>query len=466
MTPSLRSPPLPARGGIGIIRLSGSLARFIAEPILRIPRPLAAGQARFAELVDPSSLVPGHTPVVLDQAVVTFFAAPHSYTSDDVVEISLHGSRVLLQAVLQYALSQGARLAEPGEFTQRAFLSGRLDLTRAEAVRDLIDASTLHQARVAAAQLGGSVSKSIAPIKSSLITLIATLEAGIDFAEDDLETLPSNELLRRLDGILQSPMSSFGLLLLVARLEKVSSSLWQVKPNAGKSSLFNRLLGQNRAIVTAQPGTTRDPITERFAVAGIPVELIDTAGLRELTENATNEAEIAGIERARFTIAEAHHVLLVVDAMTIGLIKPELLAESRATLGSLSDRPFTIVLNKTDLLTPEQHDRVAKMMPQAVLVSATRGNGIEQLRSSLEGSLVAEPPSAEATLVTSVRQQNSIANAHASVAKACLAIHHSTPHEMILLDLYAALGVLDELTGDTTSNDVLNLVFSTFCIGK
>ena len=420
----------PGRGGIGIIRFSGPLALQLAEPILRSKRPLTPGQARYAELLDPASLDADRVPIVLDQAVVTFFQAPHSYTSEDVVEISLHGSPVLLETVLRYALANGARLAEPGEFTQRAFLSGRLDLTRAEAVRDLIDSSTLHQARVAAAQLSGSISKTITPVKRHLIALIAGLEAGIDFAEDDLDTMSANEISTRIEPVmasLQSLAETFdhgrtvkeGFLVALAG-----------RPNAGKSSLFNRLLGRNRAIVTAQPGTARDPISEHLAVAGIPVELIDTAGLRDLSDDAAHEAERAGIDRTRSSIAEAHHILLIVDGTAINFSALALPTHDAETLASLSGRPVTIVLNKTDLLSPEQQEILAETFRSAVLVSALSGQGLDRLRSLLERVLVAEPPSSEATLVTNVRQQNAIARALAALRQAYEGTP-STPHEML-----------------------------------
>ncbi len=269
----------PGRGGIGIIRLSGPAARTIAEPLLKLRHPLAPAQARFAEIIDST----GET---LDEAVVTFFEKPHSYTSEDIVEIAAHGSPVLLDHILRQCIASGARLAEPGEFTQRAFLSGRLDLTQAEAVSDLIDATTLHQARIAAQQLGGSLSRQITPIKQQLIALIAALEAGIDFAEDDIDTLPANQITAQIAEI-QAPLAALEKTFSYGRLVRDGFTLAIVgRPNAGKSSLFNRLIERDRAIVTASPGTTRDLITERVSLQGIPVELIDTAGLRDIHQRS------------------------------------------------------------------------------------------------------------------------------------------------------------------------------------
>ena len=441
------------------------MALAITAPIVRNKRPLTPGQARFAELLDPASLGTDQKPTVLDQAVVTFFQAPHSYTSEDVVEISLHGSPVLLDTVLRYALSKGARLAEPGEFTQRAFLSGRFDLTRAEAVRDLIDSSTLHQARIAAAQLSGSISKMITPVKRQLVTLIAALEAGIDFAEDDLDTMPTEEVSKQLNQVavpLQELTATFELGRTVKEGFLVALA---GQPNAGKSSLFNRLLGRNRAIVTAQPGTTRDPVSEHLSVAGIPVELIDTAGLRELSDDAVHEAERAGIDRTRSSLAEAHHVLLIVDSTAVDHPIPVLPVHDAETLAGLTGRLVTVILNKADLLSQAQLESMAEAFPDAVLVSALRGEGIDRLRAVLERVLVVEAPSAEATLVTSVRQQDAISRAVASLRQAYKGVG-SVPHEMLLLDLYEALRSLDELTGDTTPDSILNEIFSTFCIGK
>ncbi|HEX8713902.1 MAG TPA: GTPase, partial [Terracidiphilus sp.] len=262
----------PGRGGIGIVRLSGPQSASIAAQLVCLRHPLEHARARLADVLD------GAEAARIDEAVVTFFQAPNSYTSEDLVEIAAHGSPVVLELLLRRAVSLGARLAEPGEFTQRAFLSGRLDLTQAEAVRDLIEAQTLTQARQAAGQMGGGLSRRIAPLKQSLLELIALLEAGIDFAEDDIDVTPQTEIAKRIAEItpaLRALEASF------ARGRLVHDGLTLAivgRPNVGKSSLFNRLVERDRAIVTSTPGTTRDLVTERISLQGIPLELVDTAG--------------------------------------------------------------------------------------------------------------------------------------------------------------------------------------------
>jgi tRNA modification GTPase len=265
----------PGRGGIGIVRLSGPDAERIAAELVVLGQPLEHGRLRLAEVLDADG---GER---IDEAVVTLFKAPHSYTAEDVVEIAAHGSPVVLELLLRRALELGARLAEPGEFTQRAYLAGRLDLTQAEAVRDLIEAQTLAQARLAASQMGGALSRRVAPVKESLVELIALLEAGIDFGEDDIDVAPQAEIAQRL-GELTPPLLSLEASFARGRIVHDGLTLAIVgRPNAGKSSLFNRLVERERAIVTATPGTTRDLVTERIALDGIPIELVDTAGLRE-----------------------------------------------------------------------------------------------------------------------------------------------------------------------------------------
>jgi tRNA modification GTPase len=447
----------PGRGGIGIVRLSGPAARTIAEPLLRLRHPLAPAQARFAEVLDIA------THEALDEAVVTYFAAPHSYTSEDVVEIAAHGSPVLLDYVLRQFIAVGARLAEPGEFTHRAFLSGRLDLTQAEAVHDLIEANTLHQARIAARQLGGSLSRLVTPIKEKLIALIAALEAGIDFAEDDIDLLPDNEIVSQIESI-HASLSALEQTFAYGRIVRDGFTLAIIgRPNAGKSSLFNRLVQRDRAIVTATPGTTRDTVTERISLEGIPVELIDTAGLRDSADapqgsaKLLDEAESIGITKSREAMAEADVLLLVLDATT------PLHPEDKAIIAASSTRPFLVAINKRDLAPTTFTHQVTEA---TVETSALTGAGISELRHAIFTLITANAPSSETALLTNLRQQQAVTTALAALAQAQRAVAATIPHEMILLDLYAALHALDALTGTTTTDDILHLIFSKFCIGK
>jgi tRNA modification GTPase len=458
----------PGRGGIGIVRLSGAEARRIAESILRLRHPLAHAQTRLAGIFEPAGQ-DGEARAKLDEAVVTYFAAPHSYTGEDVVEIAAHGSPVILEALVGYALSEGARLAYPGEFTERAFLSGRIDLTQAEAVRDLIEAQTLYQAKVAAEQMEGALSGRIKPVKQQLVELIALLEAGIDFAEDDIEVAPAAAILARLAAArvaLEPIAASF----LHGRIVHSGLTLAIVgRPNAGKSSLFNRLVERERAIVTAAPGTTRDLVTERVSLGGIPVELVDTAGLRE----AEDEAEQMGIQKSREALAGADMVLLIFDATETPL--PEELELLRA----LEHRPAIVVENKIDL--PRALPRITASTITAGTITANTGTGtllpvmrtsamtgagIGELKAQMLAMVCGAHGERESGMLTNLRQSQAVTTALEALSTAEHAVVEKVPHEMLLLDLYGALRQLDSLTGETTADDILNLIFSTFCIGK
>lgn len=438
----------PGRGGIGIVRLSGPRALEIANSLLTLRNPLAHAQARFAEIPDPE------TQTKLDEAVVTFFAGPNSYTGEDLVEIAAHGSPVILDALVRAALRQGARLARPGEFTERAFLSGRMDLTQAEAVRDLIESQTLYQARVAAGQMGGAISRRIQPAKQPLVELIALLEAGIDFAEDDVDVTPDAEIavcIRAVSAPLEALEQSF------ARGRIVHSGLTLAivgRPNVGKSSLFNRLVERERAIVTAMPGTTRDLVTETVSLGGIPVQLVDTAGLRE----AADEAESIGIRKSREALADADAVLVVVEAGV------PLREDEAALIASLEGRRGVIARNKCDLEFAEQP--LPEQALPAVNTSAVTGEGVDSLRAALLELAHNPTGETETGMLTSLRHHEAVKAALEALSRAVHALAEKTPHEMILLDLYAALRQLDSLTGETTADDILNRIFSTFCIGK
>jgi len=444
----------PGRGGIGIVRLSGPQAASIAVQLVRLRRPLEHGRARLADVLDEADEDAGKEAARIDEALVTYFAAPHSYTAEDVVEIAAHGSPVVLDLLLRRALDGGARLAEAGEFTQRAYLAGRLDLTQAEAVRDLIEAQTLTQARQAAGQLGGALSRRVAPLKQALVELIALLEAGIDFAEDDVDETPPEEIERHIDALLP-PLAALEASFARGRIVHDGLTLAIVgRPNAGKSSLFNRLVESDRAIVTATPGTTRDLVTERIVLEGIPLELVDTAGLREGRE----EAEQLGIARSREALADAALVLVVLDATQT------LNEEEHGLLEAVQGRAALVALNKSDLMEahPEPQEVVGVT---ALATSALTGEGIAALRERIV-ALATGGAAAEAGLLTNLRQHQAIAATITALHDAALANASAIPHEMILLDLYRGLWALDSLTGQTTPDDILNLIFSTFCIGK
>lgn len=467
----------PGRGGIGVVRLSGPQAQRIAENMLRVKHELEPGRALFAEVIEPES---GQR---IDEAVVTFFAKPHSYTADDVVEISAHGSPVVLRHIVELATTGGARLAEPGEFTMRAFLNGRIDLTQAEAVRDLIDSQTLYQAKVAAQQLEGALSKRLQPVKKKLVDLIAIMEAGIDFAEDDVAVMTAEEIRQRVNAI-EQPLEQLRASFAFGKIVHEGLTLAIVgRPNVGKSSLFNRLVERERAIVTATPGTTRDLVTETVALGGIPIKLVDTAGIRQ----STDEAESIGIRKSYEALSEADMVLVVLDSTQ------PLTADDHELLRVCESRRAVAVANKSDLLssktasderassghagdtTSSAADGASAMRIDALRVdgrkvfptSALTGEGIEALRAEILAQVSGHSGGEQETgFLTNIRHQRLVEESIASLEAARAAVDRKVPHEMIMLDLYGALRPLDAITGETTTDDILNLIFSSFCIGK
>ena len=442
----------PGRGGIGVVRLSGSESRRIAEPLLRLKRPLETGRAAFGELIDVQ------TGERIDEVVATFFEKPHSYTTEDIVEISAHGSPVVLEYIVEQALARGARVAEPGEFTMRGFLHGRIDLTQAEAVRDLIESQTVFQAKVAAQQLSGALSRRIQPMKKRLVELIALLEAGIDFAEDDVSVLPDQQILTAISAV-RSGLEDLAQSFAYGRVVQEGLTLAIVgRPNVGKSSLFNLLVARERAIVTAIPGTTRDLVTETVSLAGIPIRLVDTAGIR----SAPDEVEEIGIRKSYEALAEADLVLVVSDNTShLHAVEEDRLLE--ATVG----RKRILVRNKSDLQGEGSAAYSSSDHLPQVSTSATSGAGIEDLRqmivSEVGGTSARQQ---ESGFVTNLRQRKLIDDSLSALEPAEQAVHNHIPHEMLLMDLYNSLRPLDAITGETTTDDILNLIFSTFCIGK
>jgi tRNA modification GTPase len=446
----------PGRGGIGVVRISGPRAREIAYPMLRLKHDLEPGRAVFGELIEPVPIdantgnrkPEAGSPTRIDEVVVTYFAGPRSYTTDDIIEIAAHGSPVVLRHIVELCVAAGARLAEPGEFTMRAFLNGRIDLTQAEAVRDLIDSQTLYQAKIAAQQLEGALSRRLQPVKQKLIELIAVLEAGIDFAEDDVSVLPDATILERIAAVLE-PLQQLAASFAYGKIVHQGLTLAIVgRPNVGKSSLFNRLVERERAIVTATPGTTRDLVSETVALGGIPIQLVDTAGIRQ----ALDEAESIGIRKSMEALADADLVLVVLDAS-----RPD---EGAELLRHAEGRPAIVVGNKCDL-------GIAVRYPPLLYASALTGEGITELRAEILRHIGGETGAqAETGFLTNVRHQSLVQESIAALNAASIAVDAEVPHEMLLLDLYSALQPLDAITGATTTDDILNLIFSKFCIGK
>ncbi len=357
----------------------------------------------------------------------------------------------MLRHCLDRAVRAGARLADPGEFTLRAFLNGRIDLPQAEAVRDLIDATTLYQARVAAQQTQGSVSRQLAPVKAQLLELIALLEAGIDFAEDDISVAPASEILRRLEPVIEQT-GALARSFQYGNLVRSGFSLAIVgRPNAGKSSLFNRLLQQDRAIVTEIPGTTRDLVSEVAEFSGIPVRLVDTAGIRDTAE----VIERLGIERSLQAMSDADLTLVVIDGAAGASQDDHELIDKACDQGR-----FLAVANKSDLPNFSAGE-------DQIPVSARTGEGIDRLREAIFETLA--PRGAlemQGGFITSVRQESLLREALVMLEKARGAAEAGIPHELLMLDLYCALHPIDAITGATTADDIINQIFTTFCIGK
>jgi len=442
------STPL-GKSGLGVIRLSGKDSCRITLSLFSAPH--NSLQDRVPVL---GNVFEPRTGEVIDQAVVTYFQAPRSFTREDLVEISCHGSPVILKGVLGLALEAGARLASPGEFTLRAFLRGRIDLVQAEAIRDLIEAQTLFQVKVAQEQLTGSISRRVRPAKEGLVQLIALLEAGIDFAEDDVSVLPEGEIGRRLGDI------EAGLVPLQASfaLGKIVSSGLSIalagRPNVGKSSVFNALLHEDRSIVTEIPGTTRDLVSETTQIQGIPVRLMDTAGIRE----ANDHVEQLGIDRSVEALADADQVLFIVDGS-----EPWTTMDADILL-RLEARSYLLVVNKIDLTQELEEQSLPPRAKSVCRVSAKTGEGIDDLRRALFKEYGLQE--GQGGLVTNLRQEQLIQRALMALDKCQKSLINQMPHEVILLDLYSALKALNALTGETTVEDILDNIFSTFCIGK
>jgi tRNA modification GTPase len=441
----------PGRGGIGVVRVSGPDAARIGGELVGQSTPLEPRRAMFARILDADE----RSEYCLDQVVVTAFAGPRSYTGEDVVEISAHGSPVLLHRIVQRAMAAGARLAEPGEFTLRAYLNGRMDLVQAEAIADLVDAVTPLQARVAMDQLEGTLTEAIRRIDAALFDLSARLEASLDFPDEGFHFIARDHARDEIDLI----QDDVGALIGQGRAGRVVREGRLVaivgRPNAGKSSLFNALVGAARAIVTEIPGTTRDVLTERIDIDGLAITLVDTAGLRE----AGDAIEAEGVARARQARKVAALSVVVLDAGAA-------LTDDDRDLAHENAAASVVVASKSDL--PRQWSAADLGLPADALVevSALSGSGLDLLRARIAAALCGQADLRDPPHISNVRHLALLDEALHALNRAKQAIADGATEELVLVDLGAARRSLEEITGHRSPDDLLAHIFSRFCVGK
>lgn len=444
----------PGRGGIGIVRLSGPHSLAIAHSLSQCE--LTPRRATFATLTSSSG-------DALDDSVVIFYQAPHSFTGEDIIELQCHGSPVQLQVILRECLKAGARQAEPGEFSQRAFLNGKIDLTQAEAIADLIDSGSEAAARGALRSLNGDFSGRVTGLLEALIRLRVFVEAAIDFPEEEVDFIADSDVLEQLDTLAATVEETLAVARRGRALRDGFTLVIAGAPNVGKSSLLNRLAGADAAIVTDVAGTTRDLLREDIVIDGLPLHIVDTAGLRD----ADDQVEKEGIRRARDAMAQADHILLVVDEsrpdqdMSGGL-------PTHLTSALPQGIPVTVVANKIDISNAALSVITggdANKDPMLVRLSARTGEGIDLLREHLKACAgLADGTGSE----FSARQRHIVAledaGKHIVTARRQLADHASA--ELVAEDLRYAQDSLSAVTGEYTSDDLLGAIFSSFCIGK
>ncbi len=451
----------PGEGAIGIVRLSGTRALAIGESCFRRQKPgkWQSHRAYLGFVVDPL------TNTQVDRVVCTQMRAPHSYTGEDVVELSCHGSPAVLRRTLELLLNQGARLAQPGEFTLRAYLNGKLDLAQAEAVMDVVRARTGRGLSLALDQLEGRLSRQVQDLREEVLQLLARLEANIDFSEDDVPSVPAHEVeaaivdaLAALERLLETAQSG-------AMVREGVRAVLVGRPNVGKSSLLNAFLSADRAIVTDIPGTTRDVLEETVDVDGVPLVLADTAGIAATAD----PVEQIGVERSRASLAAARLVILVLDSSMP--LQPEdisVAAEVERLRGANGDQRAIIALNKADrprVLAQEDVAGLLEGIPVA-RTSALAEDGLRELRGLIGETLIRHSPPADSAVVTSLRHQAVLEEARGALCEARQAATEDLPADFVCIGLRAALNALGELTGESATEDLLDRIFGEFCIGK
>ena len=453
------STPL-GEGGIGIVKLSGKDSIQIAEKIFSSPKNKSIKDSR------PNRVIYGYvndplTGKKIDEVLVTVMRSPYSYTKEDVVEINCHGGMITLRRTLELVLKQGARLAEPGEFTKRAYINGRIDLSQAEAVLDLIRSKTDESRRIAIEQLQGGLSKTMTELRDRLTEICVNIEAYMDFPDDEIETASKQDLLDEMKDVgreLQVLLKTYD----EARFFREGLLTAIVgRPNVGKSSLLNALLKRDRAIVTEVPGTTRDVIEEYLNINGLPLRIMDTAGIRDVVDIAERE----GVKRSLRSIENADIVIAIFDR------SEPFKHEDFEVLEKVKNKNTIFVLNKCDLPSAIDQDSISSFIlhpsPFVLDISATRGDGLAELKDGILNSCLKNwKEEREGVVITNLRHKTAIENAQAALNRAIFALTENQPLEILALELRDSLDRLGEIVGVITTEDILNKIFNDFCIGK
>lgn len=436
------------RSGIGVIRISGAdsllLTRKLTNDENFDPEPRTAHLKKIFDL---------KTSEILDETIITYFKSPNSFTGEDSVEISCHGSPIVLRQIIDSCLWLDARMADAGEFTLRALGNGRMDLSQAEAIRDLIDSQSVASAKLSVRQLGGEVSHQLQPLKDELLDIIVLLESALEFVEDDLPEYQTDRAKEKLSEI-SADLGKLAATFSAGKLLREGLKVALVgRPNVGKSSLFNALVGHDRAIVTEIAGTTRDQLHEKLTINDIPISLIDTAGLRETRDTV----ESIGVERSKRAIADADLVIVLLDG------SQQLTSEDKEILGHVGELNHLIAINKIDL---EQDELGLNGSTKIVKISAKTGENLELLKRSIIEPFSQNDIDSSGFLVSDARHHDLLVRAGNEIDSSLSSFEEKQSEEIILIGLHNALKYLGEITGETTTEDMLTRIFSTFCIGK
>ena len=444
------------QGGIGIVRISGPESLEIADRIFRPKKADIPSRARhssilYGHIIDPSDNT------IMDEVLLSVMRSPHSYTKEDVVEINCHGGIISVKRTLENVLAQGARLADPGEFTKRAFLSGRINLTQAEAVFDVITAKTEESMRLAVEQLQGGLSEKLGEIKDKLIEIMAFAEACIDFPEEEIGEKTTLQLRDRLAGIKEEIETLSGTFQ-DARFFRDGLSVAIVgRPNVGKSSLLNMLLKKERAIVTDLPGTTRDLIEDYLNINGLPIRIMDTAGIR----NSDEIVEKEGIRRSLHAIQNADFIIALLDGSTL------LKEEDFQLMDLIKGKNALLVINKSDLPLKISLESLQGSEAEYLSLSALSGDGVDKLKAAIfHSNLRNWSEEREGVVVTNIRHKTALDKASSSLGRAIGLISGDQPLEFFSIELRDSLDSIGEITGMVTTEDILDKIFSSFCIGK